>query len=353
MKRLVLPPGCGPTTGSCAAAAALAALTAWRGGEPVDAVEVALPDGRSVAVEIASADRIPGGARATVVKPENGDDDLTAGVAITVSLSPLPEPGLVFVAGAGVGAVTRPGLSVPPGEPAINPTPRRMIAEALAGAEHGWRVEIAAAGGREIAKKTYNPRLGVVGGISIIGTTGIVRPFCRAAFRDSLLCSFSVAKASGHDAIILAPGHIGARAAERRFSFRPEQLVEVGNAWDDAFELVRGFAFDCALVAGHPGKLAKLARGPVDTHSAGSGSALPILEETLAAMGTRTPGDAGTAEALFSMLEPEAAGRLAERVAERIASALTETVATGRVAVWLCDLAGGELGSAGDLTPWQ
>ena len=148
-----------------------------------------------------------------------------------------------LTAGDGVGIVTKPGLSVPRGGPAINPVPRHMIREAVREVtDRGVRVIISVPGGREIAEKTFNPRLGVIGGISILGTTGIVRPFSSAALRDALKCSLDVAAANGVAAAVLVPGHIGERADRRHFHLAAEQVVEVSNEW--------GFMLDCA--SGYP-----------------------------------------------------------------------------------------------------
>jgi cobalt-precorrin-5B (C1)-methyltransferase len=152
--------------------------------------------------------------------------------------------------------------------------------------------------------------------------------------------------------MVMVPGNIGRRAVEKRFRFAPEQLLETGNAWDDAFELARPFGFRAFLVAGHPGKIAKLVHGPVDTHSARSGTAADILRGILADIDPEAEAAGETAEAIFSSSAPALSRRLAETCAERVRSALRETGAAAEVAVWLCGLEGNELGHAGDLTPW-
>ena len=146
---------------------------------------------------------------------------------------------LPFVAGEGVGTVTKPGLQVPPGEPAINPVPRQMILAAIRDVTaRGVRVEISLPGGREIAAKTFNPRLGIEGGLSILGTTGIVRPYCTRALQDALKCTLDVAAACGVTAPVLVPGNIGASAARRHFSLREEQVIEAGNEWGFVLDLL-------------------------------------------------------------------------------------------------------------------
>lgn len=339
------------TTGSCAAAAAMAAARVWLGESVGDVLEVALPGGATALAEIHSSGRDDDSAWATVVKPANADADVTAGVEITVRLRKCEGEGVSFKAGNGVGTVTRSGLALPPGEAAINPVPRAMIAEALSRLGGGWEAEVSAAGGREIAEKTYNPRLGIEGGISILGTAGLVRPFCRRAQIDAFACSLSVALAAGHRAMMLVPGHIGAAAAEKRFRFRPEQLLEVGNAWGDALKLVGSSGLERVLLAGHPGKLAKLADGAEDTHSARSESAVPSLLRLAEKGGLRLPPESSTVEGLFKAMPRDERRALASLAARAVAEAVAAR--TGKTAAaWLCDLSGAELGYAGDLSPW-
>ncbi len=213
------------------------------------------------------------------MRKDAGDDpDVTDGLEVRVTLSWDDAAEATFVAGEGVGTVTKPGLQVPPGEPAINPVPRQMILDAIRDVTpRGVRVEISVPGGREIAAKTFNPRLGIVGGLSILGTTGIVRPYCTRALHDALRCTLDVAAACQVTAPVLVPGNVGARAARRHFSLRDEQLIEVGNAWGFIVDLLAQRAFSAVLLAGHPGKLAKLAAGQWDTHSARSSQATLYL----------------------------------------------------------------------------
>ena len=174
--------------------------------------------------------------------------------------------------------MTKPGLAIPPGEPAINPVPRRMIREAVREVTpRGVRVTISIPGGGELARKTFNPRIGIVGGLSILGTTGIVRPFSCSAIRETLRCTLNVAAAAGIRAPVFVPGHIGERAARAHFRVADEQIVEVGNEWGFVLDEALGRPFSALLILGHPGKLAKLTAGDWDTHSGRSGSALPVV----------------------------------------------------------------------------
>ena len=185
----------GFTTGTCAAAAAKAAALLLCGSEPSDRVEVPLPDGTRVTLPLAFARKDGNAAEAGITKDAGDDPDVTDGCLIVASVAWGIEPGVTLLAGEGVGTVTKPGLSVPPGEPAINPVPRLMIRTAVAEVtDRPLQVTISIPRGRELADKTFNPRLGIEGGLSILGTSGIVRPFSCEALRDALVCALSVAR---------------------------------------------------------------------------------------------------------------------------------------------------------------
>jgi len=193
MAKLERPLRRGWTTGACATAAAKAAYTALIGDGFPDPVEITLPRGQHVAFALAETSRGPESATAGVVKDAGDDPDVTHGALIRVTLSPgAPGTGILFHAGEGVGTVTLPGLPVPPGEPAINPVPRQMIRTTLAEFGADWVVEIAIPGGEILAERTLNGRLGIRGGLSILGTTGIVIPYSCAAWieaGESVFCA--------------------------------------------------------------------------------------------------------------------------------------------------------------------
>lgn len=343
----------GYTTGSCAAAAAKAALLLLAEGRAVTAVEIPLPGGTRVALPIASVRPVDGGAEAAVVKDGGDDPDVTNGALIQATVTWTGGEGVDFLAGEGVGTVTKPGLAVPPGQPAINPMPRRMIAQALGEVTpRGVRVTIAIPGGAEIAQKTFNPRLGIVGGLSILGTTGIVRPFSCSAIRESLRCSLDVAAAAGVRTPVFVPGRIGERAARQRFPVADAQIVEVGNEWGFALDEALRRPFAGLLILGHPGKLAKLAAGDWDTHSSRSGSALPVVERMHKALLGRPAPSAATVEGLFTSLAAEGRRRLGDALAAAVRRAVV-TRTEGRLSpgVVLIDLGGRTVGEAGNTTP--
>jgi cobalt-precorrin-5B (C1)-methyltransferase len=264
----------GWTTGTCAAAAAKAAATALITGERQGRVEVRLPrkgEERRVSFEVERCEVGDGWAEAVVVKDAGDDPDVTHGARLTVRVSWKDEPGVALDRGDGVGVVTKPGLGLPVGGPAINDVPRRMISysveEVLAPDERGVRVVVSVPGGEEMAEKTTNARLGIVGGISILGTTGIVRPFSTAAWAASVVQAVDVMGAQGLDTFVLSTGGLTERAAMRLLPDLEEVcFIEVGDFTGQAIKgavkngLRRGF------FVGMAGKLTKLAAGVMMTH---------------------------------------------------------------------------------------
>ena len=344
----------GYTTGSCAAAAAKAAAILLAGDRAAESVEIPLPDGRRISLPLVYVRATADGAEAAVRKDSGDDPDVTNGALITAAVSWTGGDEVEYAAGDGVGTVTKPGLAIPAGEPAINPAPRRMIAKAVREVTpRGVRVTIAIPGGEEIARKTFNPRIGVVGGLSILGTTGIVRPFSCSALRESIRCAIRVAAASGIRTPVFVPGHIGERAARAHFRVAEDQVVEVGNEWGYALDEAARHPFAALLAVGHPGKLAKLAAGDWDTHSGRSGSALPVVAELHAKVIGRPAAAPLTVEGLFAALPAEGKRSLGNALAKTVKEAVeTRTGGQFAVAAVLIDLGGRILGEAGDLTIW-
>lgn len=344
----------GFTTGACAAAAAKAALMVMLGREKPTAVTISLPDGESALIPVDCVEA-NASAKAAVIKDSGDDPDITNGVAITVSLSWSEGTDIRFIAGKGVGTVTKPGLSVPPGEPAINPVPRRMITDAIRSlTERGVAVTISIPGGEELAKRTFNPRLGIVGGISIIGTTGRVRPFSCSAVRESIRCLIEVAAANSLARPVMVPGHIGARAAQALLHVMEEEILEVSNEWGFALDVVKGHTFEKILILGHPGKLAKLAQGEWDTHSSRSPSALPYVAKLAGELTGFACADIPTVEGIFNALPDENKRILGDKLAGLITDAVCSRLDNAvPVSVVLVDMKGNLLGKQGDLTPWQ
>jgi cobalt-precorrin-5B (C1)-methyltransferase len=345
----------GYTTGSCAAAAAKAAVRLLAGGWVVERLEIPLPGGVRIVLPIVYSRITESGAEAAVRKDAGDDPDVTNGALIQASVAWNEGEEVEFSAGEGVGTVTKPGLAIPPGEPAINPVPRRMIREAIREVTpRGVQVTIAIPDGGKIARKTFNPRIGIVGGLSILGTTGIVRPFNCSAIRETLRCTLSVADAAGIRAPVFVPGHIGERAARAHFRVADEQVVEVGNEWGFVLEEALRHLFSALLIVGHPGKLAKLTAGDWDTHSGRSGSALPVVADMHARVLGRPAAPATTVEGLFAALTAAEKKMLGNALAEAIPKAVRKrTEGSLNPAVVLIDLGGRIIGEAGDLKPWQ
>jgi cobalt-precorrin-5B (C1)-methyltransferase len=338
----------GYTTGSCAAAAAKAAALLACHGESVPSVSIPLADGTRCELPLLRVELIPGGAWAAVLKNGGDDPDITTGVEVRVELELTDSCGISFSAGEGVGTVTLPGLSVPVGEPAINPGPRRMIAAALAEVTpRGARVRISIPGGADLACRTFNPRLGIAGGLSILGTTGRVRPFSHSAMRSALRCGLDVVLASGIHAPVFVPGNIGERAARRHLRLCANQVVDVGNEWGEMLDYARQRGVAHLAAVGHPGKLAKLWLGDWDTHSARSSAAVDAVR--LLADVEPFP----TVEGVFMSLDPVRRSQLAVDLSARIRAAVVERLNSQHVAVGLVNMAGDWLGETGDFAPWR
>ena len=264
----------GWTTGTCAAAAARAAAKSLVSGRTQSRVDVKLPGKgaeRRVEFEVERCELGSSWAEAVVVKDAGDDPDVTDGAHLTARVSWRGEPGLELDRGEGVGLVTRPGLGLPVGGPAINDVPRRMISysvrEILDPDEAGVRVVISVPGGEQMAEKTTNARLGIVGGISILGTTGIVRPFSTAAWAASVVQAINVMGAQGHRTFVLSTGGLTERAAMRLLPHLEEvAFIEVGDFTGQALKKAVENGLRRCFFVGMAGKISKLAAGVMMTH---------------------------------------------------------------------------------------
>jgi cobalt-precorrin-5B (C1)-methyltransferase len=263
----------GWTTGACATAAAKAAYTALLTGEFPDPVEITLPHGERPAFALAVARKDADEATAGVVKDAGDDPDVTHGALILATVRAAAGSGVKFRAGSGVGTVTRPGLPVPPGEPAINPIPRRMIRDAIlevaatAGGTGDVEVEIGVKDGERLAERTLNARLGIVGGLSILGTTGVVVPYSCAAWIHSIQRGIDVARAAGLSHVAGATGS-ASEAAVQKFHWLCEiALIDMGDFVGGMLKYLRRHPVPRVTIAGGVAKMTKLAQGLLDLHS--------------------------------------------------------------------------------------
>jgi cobalt-precorrin-5B (C1)-methyltransferase len=312
----------GWTTSACAAAAAKAAYTALLTGDFPDPVEVSLPRGQHPAFALATTELGKGLATAGVVKDAGDDPDVTHGALVLATVRPgASGSGVTFRAGEGVGTVTLAGLPVPPGEPAINPVPRQMLRDAIAevAGEHGGagdvEIEIAIPGGEELAAKTLNARLGVVGGLSILGTTGIVVPYSCSAWIHSIHRGIDVARAAGLTHIAGSTGSASEAAVKALHDLPDTALIDMGDFVGGMLKYVRAHPVPRVTIAGGVGKMTKLAQGLLDLHSRRGSVDLAVL----AKLAGKAGGSRGLTERILA----------ANTAAEAFSHAAQEGVALG------------------------
>ena len=263
----------GYTTGACATAAAGAATRALISGRPLSQITIDLPAQKGVTFDLCRCELAPGRVTCGVIKDAGDDPDVTHGAEIQATVEWSESPGIVLANGLGVGLVTKPGLPVEVGQPAINPTPRRMITQIVtveAGdilAERGLKVTISVPGGEALAQQTLNPRLGIVGGISILGTTGIVKPYSQSSYRASIYVELKVAARNQVTRAVLTTGNRSEQYTMERHPDWPELgFVQVGDHMDYALKQARRLGFQHVVIAGMIGKISKLAQGRMQTH---------------------------------------------------------------------------------------
>lgn len=349
----------GLTTGSCATACAVAAAQSLLAGEQLSRVAILLPKGQTVTLDVdcgtAQGDKV----RCTTIKDAGDDPDVTHGARVGVELAKA-DHGVHFLAGEGVGTVTRPGLPLAVGEPAINPTPRKMISEHLqkiAGEYNyagGFRVAISIEQGEALARKTMNPRLGIVGGLSILGTTGIVRPFSCGAWIASIRQGIDVAHANGIKHIAASTGNLSEAAIRDHYSLPDMALIEMGDFVGAVLKHLRKVPVPAVSICGGVGKISKLAAGHMDLHSRHASIDFERLAQIAAGLGAskslmKNVRNANTSiEAIGACAEagidlPAALCRQAlEQVEQRIGAARAE--------VWAIDRAGTMIAHAGVLS---
>ena len=327
----------GYTTGTCAAAAAKAATVLLLTGDAPESVRIETPKG--IALDLAVLEPVKGdGFASCAIQKDSGDDpDVTNGVLVYARVAFSGAPGITIDGGEGVGRVTKPGLKQRVGEAAINPVPRDMIREAVSEAAQdrecrtGLSVVISIPEGVALAKKTFNPRLGIEGGISILGTSGIVEPMSEDALIDSIALEIRQRKALGEPRLILAPGNYGADFLTEACGIAETRIVKCSNYIGKALEAAIDAGFTEVLLAGHIGKLVKLSGGIMNTHSKEG----DCRAELMAAAAILAGADADTARALFDCVTTDEMLRVlkARGVFEKTMAALksrTEAALKGR-----------------------
>ncbi|MBM3601561.1 MAG: cobalt-precorrin-5B (C(1))-methyltransferase [Alphaproteobacteria bacterium] len=349
----------GWTTGACAAGAAKAAYQALLTGSFPDPVSIVLPRGHAPAFALARESLGDGQATAGIIKDAGDDPDVTHGALVLACVRRGARGrGIVYRAGEGVGTVTRPGLPLAVGEPAINPGPRAQIARAIADVarEYGGcgdvEVTISVAGGEALAAKTLNARLGIIGGLSVLGTTGIVIPYSCASWIHSIHRGIDVARAAGLNHVAGATGATSEQAVKRLYGLDDLALIDMGDFAGGMLKYLRRHPVARVTVAGGFGKLAKLAGGSLDLHSGASQVDVPALADALASLGAqqatvaaaRAAGSAGEVLTLAGAFGRPLADLVARRARE---TALATLAGSTDVDVVIFDRQGQLIGRAG------
>lgn len=305
----------GYTTGSCAAAAAKAAAWMLLGGGVPPEVELMTPKGIALRLEVLDPKLTAGEASCAIRKDAGDDPDVTDGLKVYAAVRRTEGAGVQIDGGAGVGRVTRPGLEQPVGAAAINKVPRQMIREGVEEVcgrfeyEGGISVTISIPGGEELAAKTFNPRLGIEGGISVLGTSGIVEPMSEEALIETIRIDIKMQLAGGRKYLVLVPGNYG---LDYLNEFHPQLLktsVKYSNFLGDAIDAAVEYGAKGILLAGHIGKLVKLAGGIMNTHSRNADSRMEILTAHAAVLGA----DQETAKALMDCITTDEALEILKR----------------------------------------
>ncbi|MEM1365135.1 MAG: cobalt-precorrin-5B (C(1))-methyltransferase [Pseudomonadota bacterium] len=316
----------GWTTGACATAATKAALTAWLTGTFPDPVEIFLPKGETPAFPLAKETLTANSASASIVKDAGDDPDVTHGALITSTIKPNGAGnGIKFRAGAGVGTVTKAGLPVPIGEPAINPVPRKLMTECVETlcAAHNlpadFTIEISVENGQELALKTWNGRLGIVGGLSILGTTGVVQPFSCAAWIHSIHRGVDVARAAGLPHILAATGSTSEAAALSLYDLPEHATIDMGDFAGGLLKYLRVHPVPRLTIAGGFAKLTKLAQGAMDLHSGRSQVDFAFLADRGAFAGSDLRNEILASNTAMEVLQLAQAKGLGESLAAEIA----------------------------------
>ncbi len=332
----------GYTTGSCAAAAAKAAVCMLLSGEVIQQVRLMTPKGVELDLEVEQIERRQHGVRCAVRKDSGDDPDVTNGIYVYAEVRKEPEPGIYIDGGEGIGRITKKGLEQPVGAAAINRVPRQMILEAVKeqsiryGYQGGLSVIISAPEGKKLAAKTFNPRLGIENGISILGTSGIVEPMSEKALTDTIFLEMKMLKENGIDRCCVVPGNYGRDFLAEQLGVDTDQAVKCSNYIGETIDAAVNLEMRSLLLIGHIGKLIKVAAGVMNTHSRQADCRMEVLAAYAAAEGA----SAECVQAILSCITTTEALELLKE--KGILSGVMERVME-RIEFHLCHRAGGSL----------
>lgn len=332
----------GYTTGSCAAAAAKAAVCMLLSGEVIQQVRLMTPKGVELDLEVEQIQRRQHGVRCAVRKDSGDDPDVTNGIYVYAEVRKEPEPGIYLDGGEGIGRITKKGLEQPVGAAAINRVPRQMILEAVKeqsiryGYQGGLSVIISAPEGKKLAAKTFNPRLGIENGISILGTSGIVEPMSEKALTDTIFLEMKMLKENGIDRCCVVPGNYGRDFLAEQLGVDTDQAVKCSNYIGETIDAAVNLEMRSLLLIGHIGKLIKVAAGVMNTHSRQADCRMEVLAAYAAAEGA----SAECVQAILSCITTTEALKLLKE--KGILSGVMERVME-RIEFHLCHRAGGSL----------
>lgn len=329
----------GYTTGSCAAAASKAAAWMLLTGKRKEKIQIDTPKGITLdldVLQISMDDTIV----SCAIEKDGGDDpDVTKGSLVFAQVTRTETPGIIIDGGQGVGRVTKRGLDQPVGAAAINSVPRQMIREnleevcRLTDYHGGLSVVISVPDGEQLAKKTFNPRLGIVGGISILGTTGIVEPMSEQALVDTIRVELRQRKANGAEYVLLTPGNYGSDYIQKEIGIDPKTAVLTSNFIGESLDICKELGFRGALLIGHIGKLVKIAGGMLNTHSKYGDCRMDIMAAHAGAAGLSAPqiaemlGCATCDDAIRILKENGLCAQTLERISNRISFIIDHRVA--------------------------
>ncbi len=322
----------GYTTGTCAAAASKAAVSMIVSGRVIDRVRIDTPAGKTLVLPICGAVMKAGIAQCAVIKDGGDDPDVTTGLKVFARAELTNDGNIAVKAGEGIGTVTLPGLKVPVGSPAINPVPMKMITKAVSSVlpnGKGAVITLWVPGGEEVAKKTFNPKLGIVGGISIIGTKGIVEPMSEDAWKESLALELSILVNKGMQSCVFVFGNYGQDFSESTLGIPKKRIIKISNFLGFMLEKATEYGIENILLAGHLGKLVKVAAGIFHTHSRVADARMETLAAYAGLEGATTAVirkifSCKTTGEVVSVLDAEGLEKVYHRIAKRASNKCME-----------------------------